>query len=57
VRNYNIAFKVLLDQENEVAYAYHIVGVPTYVLIDKKGVIRYKGNSFPGSEIKQLSYN
>jgi peroxiredoxin len=54
VRNYNIVFKVLLDEGSVAANTYRLLGVPTFVLIDKKGVIRYKGNSYPGSEIKQM---
>ena len=55
VRNYQIMFKILLDKDSTATDTYRVVGVPTFVLIDKKGVIRYKGNSYPGSKIKQIS--
>jgi len=55
VRNYQISYKVLLDTESAATDAYRVVGVPTFVLIDKKGAIRYKGNSYPVSEIKHIN--
>jgi len=55
VRNYQITFKVLLDTESAATDAYRVLGVPTFVLIDKKGAIRYKGNRYPGSEIEQIN--
>jgi peroxiredoxin len=55
VRNYQITYKILLDTESTATDTYRVLGVPTFVLIDKKGVIRYKGNSYPGSEIKRIN--
>jgi peroxiredoxin len=54
VRNYNIKYNILLDEESTATDLYRVVGVPTYVLIDKNGLIRYKGNSYPASEIKGI---
>lgn len=45
--DYALAFKVLLDADFAVSYAYDILGVPTYVLADKKGRIIYRKNYFP----------
>ena len=53
VKNQGIVFSVLLDSDTTVADAYNILGVPTYILIDKKGQIRFRGNSFP-QEYKKL---
>ncbi len=37
-----VTFPVLLDEENEVAEEYKVVGYPTSYFIDKAGTIRYK---------------
>lgn len=47
VKSQGIKFKVLLDKDAKVASAYHIIGVPTYIVIDKEGYIESIGNSFP----------
>ncbi|MBM3249145.1 MAG: TlpA family protein disulfide reductase [Candidatus Omnitrophica bacterium] len=44
----NIAFPILLDKGSNVALKYDLIGVPTYVLIDKQGVVRLITNEFPG---------
>ena len=53
VKNRSIVFSVFLDKDTTVADVYSILGVPTYILIDKKGQIRFRGNSFP-QEYKKL---
>jgi peroxiredoxin len=47
MKNYALSFKVLLDKDTSVATAYDILGVPTYVLVDKKGHIVFKDNYLP----------
>jgi peroxiredoxin len=54
VRNYKIAYNVLLDEDSVATDGYHILGVPTFILIDKSGVILYKGNEYPQGKIQQL---
>lgn len=54
VRNYALAFKILLDKEATVAYAYDILGVPTYIFIDKKGNIVFRSHSFPQQKYKEI---
>lgn len=56
VRGYALNFKVLLDKDIAVADAYDILGVPTYVLIDKKGRIVFRANYFPKEKYKELIY-
>jgi peroxiredoxin len=45
--NKPIRYKILLDKDAKVAFDYGLNGVPTYVVIDKKGIIKYIENSFP----------
>ncbi|MFH1655958.1 MAG: peroxiredoxin family protein [Candidatus Omnitrophota bacterium] len=45
--DYSVTFKILLDKDGEVSEDYDVFGVPTYVIIDKLGTIKYVANSFP----------
>ncbi|MFA4842217.1 MAG: TlpA disulfide reductase family protein [Candidatus Omnitrophota bacterium] len=47
VKSFGLNFLVLLDKDTNTAEAYDIVGVPTFVLVDKKGNIVFKDNFFP----------
>lgn len=47
VKRYSPTFGVLLDKDTAVAGAYELLGVPTYVVVDKQGYIRFKGHTFP----------
>jgi len=42
-----IQYTVLLDSDNSVAGQYGVRGIPANVLVDKDGIIRYKGTSPP----------
>lgn len=54
VRDYHLAYRVLLDKDTTVAFSYGLIGVPTYVFIDKKGYIRFKDNYFSRVKYKDL---
>lgn len=45
----NITYPVLLDVNGKVARKFRVVGIPTYVLMDKGGKIVFFGNALPGS--------
>lgn len=53
--SYSLKFNVLLDQDLTVANAYDVLGVPTYVLIDKGGLIVFKDNYFPAAKLGELT--
>lgn len=40
-------FKVLLDEEGDVAFSYGIIGIPAYIIIDSNLSIIYADNIFP----------
>ena len=42
-----VAFPVLLDRKGTVARRYRVVGIPTYILIDRKGKVVYRGHDTP----------
>ena len=49
-----MAFKVLLDSDAEVAYSYALIGVPTFVLVNKRGEIVFQDNLFPQNTYKEF---
>lgn len=53
-KRYNFNFKVLLDKDTEVADAYGVLGVPTYIFIDKDGYILSQAHSFSEKLYKKL---
>lgn len=54
LKDRNADFPVLLDINSETAYSYNLIGVPTFVLIDAQGKIRFQGNSFPDNYLSIL---
>jgi len=48
VKARGIRYPVLLDERGQAARAYGIVGIPTYVLIDRRGNIVYREHVLPG---------
>ena len=50
-----VSFDILLDSNLKAADSYSIVGVPTFVLVDKDGKIVYNDNAFPSDYVKMLS--
>jgi peroxiredoxin len=54
-RKQSIPYMVLLDPDGAVASDYGIMGVPTIVVIDKSGTIRYKGYTIPKEVIEEVA--
>jgi len=52
VRTKAVAYPVLLDRKGAAARAYRVVGIPTYVLIDRAGRIVYRDHALP--EVNRL---
>lgn len=50
----NVSYPVLLDRNGKVARQYRVLGIPTYVVLDKNGGIVYSGNDLPPSLEKYL---
>jgi peroxiredoxin len=48
VKARDIRFPVLLDKKGQVARAYGVVGIPTYVLIGRDGKVAYREHVLPG---------
>jgi peroxiredoxin len=48
VKSRDIRYPVLLDERGQVARAYGVVGIPTYILIGRGGTVVYRENVLPG---------
>jgi peroxiredoxin len=57
VEKNRINYPVALDSTAEVARLYQVVGIPLNIVLDKKGVIRYKDNRPPSKEILEKMLN
>jgi peroxiredoxin len=54
VKSRGIRYPVLLDERGQAARAYGVVGIPTYILIDRRGNVAYREHVLPGKEIARL---
>jgi len=54
IGSYSFSYRVLLDTDTKVAQAFGILGVPTYILINKEGSIVFDNHYFPQKEYKNL---
>ena len=54
VKARGIRFPVLLDERGRAAQAYGVVGIPTYVLIDRRGNVVYREHVLPGDISRYL---
>lgn len=54
VTAHNIKIKVLLDKDGFTASSYGVMGVPTYIFIDKSGNIVLRENTFPKDSYKKF---
>ena len=47
IKRKQVTSPVLLDRTGQVARKYRVVGIPTYILIDRKGKVVYRGHDTP----------
>lgn len=51
IKQEGIDYTVLLDTDNKVAGQYRVMGIPTNILLDKEGSIKYRGTSAPPEDL------
>lgn len=44
-----LPYRILYDEQNEVSRLYGVFGIPTSLLIDRDGIIVYRGNVLPAN--------
>ncbi len=42
-----VGYTVLMDRRGDVARKFRVVGIPTYILIDRRGRVVYRGHELP----------
>ncbi|MEW6100705.1 MAG: TlpA disulfide reductase family protein [Candidatus Omnitrophota bacterium] len=47
IKRYTLEFPVLLDKTTDTADLYGILGVPTYIFLNKEEKVVFRGNRFP----------
>lgn len=47
IKDHNVGLDVFLDEDSSVASDYSIIGVPTFFLVDKDGIVRSAEHTFP----------
>lgn len=47
IKQKKINYTVLLDQTGEIATTYQVRGIPTNIIVDKEGVIKYRSYAIP----------
>lgn len=54
-KKHEIPYTILLDADGSVASKYGIRGVPTLILVDRAGIIRFRGHHIPEEIIKDIA--
>lgn len=42
VRGLGVSYPILLDEDRRIASAYEVVGVPRTIILDRRGIVRFK---------------
>ena len=51
---HDINYTVVLDKDGKAADAYGVYGIPTAIIVDKDGIVRFRGSSPKGGFMKFL---
>ena len=51
---YNLTYRVLADRGGVTARAYKVTSIPMNLIVDKKGVIRYRNVGYDPSAMKSV---
>lgn len=54
VKDLFLPYRILLDEDTSVSNSYGIIGVPTYIIVNKEGYVVFGNNYFPQKEYKDL---
>ncbi|MEJ7847098.1 MAG: TlpA disulfide reductase family protein [Pyrinomonadaceae bacterium] len=55
IEDFEIKYTVARDEGAIVTKKYGVIGTPTVIFLDKKGVVRYNGNELPADYADQLT--
>ena len=54
IGDYPLNLKIILDKDGALAGTFNILGVPTYILMNKKGSVVFQDHYFPQGKYKEL---
>lgn len=55
IKDFGIKYTVAKDKDTTVSKSYKVVGTPTVIFLDKKGVVQYFGNELPADYAEKLT--
>lgn len=55
IKDFGIKYTVARDKDTSVAKSYKVVGTPTIVFLDRKGIVQYNGNELPSDYAERLN--
>lgn len=55
IKDFGIKYTVAKDSDTSVSRKYKVIGTPTIVFLDKKGVVQYFGNELPSDYAEKLN--
>ena len=47
VKEKNLTFTIIYDENKKIIKSFSVLGTPTYIVIDKKGIVRYRDAKSP----------
>ncbi len=50
----NLSYRILIDRGRTAARAYRVMGIPLNLIIDKKGIIRYREIGYDPDAMRKL---
>lgn len=54
VKSHEINFQIIFDKDRKIINAFNVMGTPTHIVIDRKGIIRYKDAEVPDDLEKHM---
>jgi len=55
IKDFGIEYDVARDEGRKITQEYKVIGTPTVIFLDKKGVVKYNANKLPEDYAKQLN--
>lgn len=55
IKDFGIKYDVARDEGRKVTRKYKVIGTPTVIFLDEKGIVKYNGNELPKDYAKRLN--
>lgn len=47
VKEKSLTFTIIYDKDQKIIKSFGVLGTPTYIVIDRKGIVKYRDAKFP----------